>query len=128
MNSNLKLADVPQPNADSVFKLQKIDTISFPHPYCITPKHVAYASDHCSGMLGREAIVEAEKRGACCDICRTSGNGILSFEQHETNLTLFIVVPQNKDLNAVPGLPNYLFSNKQTFIDLGVQGFAFPKS
>lgn len=39
-----------------------------PHPYCITPKHVGYASDHHSGMLGDTAIEALEKnegRGCC---------------------------------------------------------------
>lgn len=41
-----------------------IDTIGVPHPYCIGPKHVGWASDHWNGMLGKDAILDAEEHGA----------------------------------------------------------------
>jgi|WetSurMetagenome_2_1015567.scaffolds.fasta_scaffold50434_6 hypothetical protein len=36
------------------------------HPFTIGPKHVAYASDHCSGMLGQEVC---EKIGCAHPKC-----------------------------------------------------------
>lgn len=121
-----KLSDLPQPPAGAVFSFAKVERITFPHPYCITPRHVAYAADHCGGMLTTEAIRGAEKAGARCDICAKSGKGILTIDQHETSTTLFINVPQNRDLNAVEGLHNFLFTNKAKFESMGIQGFAFP--
>ena len=70
----------------STDKFKVIDTIGVPHPYCITGKHVSYASDHCGGMLTKEAIIAAEEAGAKCDICRQQsehGGKILSYEEHE---------------------------------------------
>ena len=43
-------------------KFEVIDTIGTPHPYMIMPSHVAWASDYCGGMLGKEAIRGAEAR------------------------------------------------------------------
>jgi hypothetical protein len=143
-NKTIKLSELPQPPASSSFGLVEIKVVSMPHPYCITPGHVAYAADHYSGMLSKDAIREAEKTGACCDTCRKnaireaektgayydtcrkSGNGILSIDEHTDSLTLFIRVPQNKDLNAIAGLHTYLYSNKAAFVAMGIEGFAFP--
>ena len=127
MNTKLKLSELPQPPAGSSFGLVEVKTVSMPHPYCITPKHVAYASDHYSGILSKDAIRDAERAGACCDICRKSGNGILSIDEHSNPLTLFIRVPQNNNLNALEGLHAYLYSNKAAFEKVGIEGFAFPK-
>ena len=129
MNDKLKLEDIPQPPEGSVFKLVKLETVGMPHPYCIGTRHVAEASDHFSGMLGRDAILSAEKKGASCDICRDlqrkRGTPVLSYDEHETMLTLFISVPNNRaDLNSIPGLGPYLQSVKD--LNLGIDGFAFP--
>jgi len=59
-----------------------IDVIGVPHPYCIGPKHVALAADRFCGILGNEAIEEAERRGIHCATCR----GELSLKEHETAL------------------------------------------
>lgn len=114
------------------FSLLKVESISRPHPYCITPRHVEWAADHYSGMLTQEAIIDAEKNGAKCDICRKQGNkqgNILTFAQHETVTALFIQVPAGvENLNDLKGLHKYLFENKAKFESLGIQGFAFsPK-
>lgn len=113
-----------------MFSLLKIEKVSIPHPYCITPKHIAVAADDFGGMLGEAAIEAAERKGAVCDICRErarrDGSRILTYGEHENNVTLFVKVPQNRDLNAIEGLNKYLFDNKQTFVDAGIQGFAFP--
>lgn len=121
----LRLQDIPEPPAGSVFKLEKLEKVSMPHPYCIGTRHVAAAADHFGGMLGAEAIRFAERNGASCDICRASGRGVLSYDQHENPLTLFVSLPNNKaDLNKVPGLHAYLLKLKE--LNLGIEGFAFP--
>ena len=76
------------------------DSIGVPHPYCLTPKHVAWASDHCCGMLDESAIKEAEEHGARCDICK----GELSYEQHEIALAV------ECDAEDKPALGAYLKS------------------
>ena len=68
-----------------------IDTISVQHPYCIGSRHVGWASDHFSGMLGEEAIRDAEKHDIHCETCATAfrrrdTNKILSYDEHETGL------------------------------------------
>ena len=96
------------------------DTIGVPHPYCITPKHVAYASDHCSGILDEDAIRRAEKQGARCDICK----GELSYDQHEHALVV--------ECHADPDdheqeLREMLESNVKEATANGYAGFAFVK-
>ncbi len=131
----VSITDLPQPPTGAVFSLLKVEHVPMPHPYCITPKHVAVASDHWCGMLGKEAIRDAEERGAQCDICRKlarkrrwpgPGAPVLSYDEHENPLTVFVRVPQNSDLNAVPGLHAYLLSIKEQSTKLGIDGFAFP--
>lgn len=120
------LEDMPAVPENADFSLAKVEKLSLPHPYCITPRHVAWASDHYGGMLSEDAICDAEKHGARCEICKVN-NLNLSYHEHKTNVTLFIKVPQNTDLNAIAGLHTYLYKNKPEFEKLGIQGFAFPK-
>jgi hypothetical protein len=120
----ISLSDLPQAPEGSVFTIEKVEKLSVPHPYCITPRHVAHAADKFSGRLGDEAIKSAERDGAHCDICK----GKYPYEKHEAVNSLIIRVPQNKDLNAVPGLHAWLLANKQAFIDAGIDGFAFPET
>jgi hypothetical protein len=109
-----------------------IDTIGVPHPYCITPKHVAVASDDFCGMLGKETIIEAEKRGATCGICRKNakhGGKILSFEEHEQALLVSCKAELKNDKGETnPELHKYLLSIKERATKDGFAGFAFKKS
>jgi len=110
-------------------KFEVIDTIGVPHPYCITPKHVQYAADFYSGLLGTEAIKEAEKHGATCNICKVAnkknGAKILSLEEHET--ALLIEVNDPRDLNDIPELKEYLLKIKKRAEEDKFAGFAFRK-
>ena len=107
-----------------------VDTIGVPHPYCITPKHVAYASDHCHGMLGKEAIIGAEKAGACCDICKKAQRAgkiprILKYDEHEQALLIECKVDiktHQKEAHA------YLVSIKDQCEKDGYAGFAFKRA
>src|SRR5271166_3776615 len=75
------------------------ETIGFPHPYCITPKHIKVAADYHSGILSQEAIRDAEaNHHASCGICRSQ----LSFEEHESAL----LVACQKELKQENGRPN----------------------
>jgi len=125
IEKELTLADFPALDEGVPFKLVKIETITQPHPYCITPKHI----EHCrTGILNETEIEYAESMGAKCDICREEvqrgkRGSILPFSGHENLKALFIGVPQNEDLNSVPGLNSYLLKVKELGL---VDGFAFP--
>lgn len=123
-----QLEQIPKPEIPGVV-LSRIETITTPHPYCITPKHVAHAADHFGGLLTAEAIENAENSGAACDICRTikrdTGRPILPYNKHETFKTLFIKVPHS-DLNKIEGLVEYLNKIKPISESMGITGFAFP--
>lgn len=111
---NDKLAKYP---STPMFRIK--DTIGVPHYYCITPRHVEYAADHCGGVLGREAILAAEKHGAKCGICK----GRLTYAEHET--ALLVAVKGTRELKDVPGLHEYLLECKPLCEADGFAGFAF---
>jgi len=113
---------LPRPPAGSSFSLVKVETVCLPHPYMIGSRHVGHAADHFGGRLGKEAIADAERKGIYCEWrgCQ------LSYDKHESQMTAFIEVGQNRDLNAVPGLHAYLLSIKEQATQLGIDGFAFP--
>lgn len=107
-----------------------IDTIGVSHPYCITGKHVAWASEHFHGILGKEAIEDAEKNGgAVCDICKQANRRerrrILSFAEHETALLVECAIDMNTDIAAKEELQEYLLANKDLATANGYAGFAF---
>lgn len=99
---------------------EAVDTIGVPHPYWITDKHVAHAADHFYGILGKEAIIGAERVGAVCDICKANGE-FLSFEQHKQAL---LIKCKKEDKEA---LHKYLLSIKDQAVADKFAGFAFQK-
>jgi hypothetical protein len=101
------------------------ETIGVPHPYCITPGHVAEAADHHGGMLGTAAIEAAEQRRVYCGICK----GKLKFNEHETAL-LVSCGPDLKDSKGEvdPELHTYLLKCKTLCEEDGFAGFAFIKA
>ena len=121
---------LPKPSEGSEFRLSRVVTYSDPHPYCIGPRHVAYAADHCGGMLSESAIEEAEKYGVKCAMKLGRGHGRCgqSYRDHKSMPTAVIVLHNDHpaDLNAIPGLHTYLLSIKEKATELGIEGFAFP--
>ena len=59
-----------------------------PHPYMIGSKHVAYASDHYNGMLGKEVC---EKIGCAHPGCN------LPYSAHTSIKSMFIQLNRNVD-------------------------------
>lgn len=118
-----ELKEIPEAENKNI-QLVKIEDVAMPHLYCITPKHLEYSDSMHLDIAG------AEKKGAVCEICREAnrknGAKILKYDEHETSKTLFIRVPQNRDLNAIEGLHAYLLSIKPIASKLGITGFAFP--
>lgn len=119
---------LPKPNKKLSFNLLKIEDIYLPHLYCITPKHLRYAD---SPYLDEAAIARAEERGAKCDICRQlvktgKQDQVLPMSQHEKQKVLFIEVVNNRNLEQIRGLREYLQKIKSLTETLGIGGFAFP--
>lgn len=111
------------PNAK--FRVKGIETISNPHPYVIGPKHVAWASDHHSGLLGREAIESGEKQGITCQHPHCN----LAYKEHKAEKALVVVLPNDapEDLNSVEGLASFLCGIKAQMEEEGISGIMFPK-
>ena len=110
------------PSTD-IFRVK--DTIGVPHPYCITGGHVAYVSDHFSGMLSNESIREAEKhkyKNHKPIKCGVKGCN-LSYDEHKQ--ALLIEVKSKEELKDVPGLREYLLSIKEMAEADGYAGFTF---
>lgn len=117
----------------STLNFRIIDTIGVPHPYCITPRHVTWASDHWAGILNKESIIDSEKHGgARCDICE----GQLSFEKHEQALLVECdmdihdntVPPDNQGkIQMNEELHEWLKEIKERVGKDGYAGFAFIK-
>jgi hypothetical protein len=114
--------DFPTPPEGSAFRLRKVTTISQPHPYCITGRHIVHAADKWGGRLGAAAIESAERGGAHCGWkgCQ------LPYDEHTSDTALVIEVDDNRDLNKVVGLQEYLLLIKEKAQELNVDGFAFP--
>jgi len=112
---------IPKPDG-VVFSLLKVDKVTTPHPYCLGVRHVSFASDRYCGRLSEECIREGKKEGIHCMV----GGCNLSFDEHVIDTILFIKVPQNKDLNNVGGLHDYLLKINDEAQKLGITGYAFP--
>lgn len=124
------MAALPPLPEGAMFKPAKLEKISMPHPYVITPRHVAIAADKYSGLLGVEAIEGAEKEGVGCGWRgdRLESRCQLPYKKHDQPLTLFVEVPKDgqRDLNSIQGLGKWLCETKE--LGLGIEGFAFPAS
>jgi len=132
------IEEIPKPDAELPFSLSHVGKMLTPHPYCITPRHVEYASDHFGGILSEEAIREAEKNGiAVCDICLKQFREhlipkILPYDEHKERVVLFISVPDNSvdvdELKKLDGLEEYLVAIKPKLEELHIDGVAFVKN
>jgi hypothetical protein len=122
------LKHLPPVPEGAAFRVAGTTTVNHkPHPFCITPKHVAYASDHCGGMLGEEAC-----KAAPCGIGRP-GSPIrgedpchLSYEEHTHDVALVVIVNHDGDLNEVPGLKEWVVAVNPTAKEHGIGGYLFP--
>ncbi len=61
------------------------DTIGVPHTFCMGSEHIAHASSHFRGDLGKDAVESLEKTMGSGSSCRVRGCN-LSYAQHETAL------------------------------------------
>mgnify|MGYP003652660234 CR=1 FL=1 len=97
-----------------------IDTIGTPHPFCITPKHVAEASDNHSGRLDASAIGEVERNGN--PSCGVRGCNLM-YDQHEQ--AILVEVKDPRPLSKQTELRDYLVSIKSRAMADRFAGFAF---
>jgi hypothetical protein len=116
--STISLTDLPALPANATFNPIKIESVCIPHPFMITHKHVAYASDHHSGMLDSHAI---NASGEPCGM----PNCLLSIDEHETQENTVFIEVEHHELNDIEGLHGWLMSIKED-ADLDVSVFAFP--
>jgi hypothetical protein len=117
-----ELDKIPKPISKE-YRLKSIEHVNHkPHPYMITPSHVAFASDHYCGRLGQLAIEEAEKTGRAK--CGWQGCN-LACNEHTSDKVLFIKALVDKPIKELKGLKKYLLSIKQTLIVLKIDGVAF---
>ena len=94
------------------FRVEEVRHVNHkPHPFVIGPKHVVYASDHCNGRLGEEAV-----RAHPCAHCRED------YEKHTHDTALFVHL--KRDLaNKEAG--NALFAIKKEMSQDGIDGVCF---
>lgn len=130
MNKDI-LAKLPPVPEGAKFRVVGTDTFNHqPHPFCITPRHIAYAADHCGGMLTTDAIRNSH---APCGMGRR-GSPILgedpcnlSIDEHTHETAIVVVVPNDvKDLNAIEGLHAWLVAAKPVAEAEKIDGFMFP--
>lgn len=101
-----------------------VDSISTPHPYCITSRHVSIAADQFCGMLGTAAIEAAEKQGARCGMrgCH------LSYKEHEQALLIECRKDMKDESGKVdPELHEYLLSINEEATRNKYAGYAFTQ-
>lgn len=67
------------------------------HYFCIGPKHVAYAADHCGGTLDDRALAQHP-----CSICKKD------YAAHEIAVAIYCRVEPKGDTPAHEELQNYL--------------------
>lgn len=110
---------------------QVVDTIGVPHPYCLTPKHVKVASEQFNGIMGKEAIAEAERQGIYCYTCREinrrHGDPILKADEHKHSLLVACFKDMNTNEKYLKEVKRYLTHIKDMCEKDGYAGFTFLK-
>ena len=93
------------------------DSMIVPHPFCITPTHVSYVSDH-GGILDETNI---KRSGGKCGVRGCN----LSYSQHERTLLVACHVDFQKDDEAKKELQEYLIGIKEMAESENYAGFVF---
>ena len=106
----------------STFTMGEVYEFIAPHPYCIGPRHIEYASKHTGGLLSDDAIMRSERVGAKCCVPHCE----VKYADHELQIALALVVEQNTDLASIPGLKDYLTTIQPGCTSLGINAFVFP--
>lgn len=107
-------------NEDGAFTVDCVYDHCEPHPYTIGPKHVAFAADHHSGILGEYAIEQMEKiHGPSCvhPGCR--------LRKHEHKTSHILMLKLTRDLTNKEAA-QALTKLKSLAEREGIEGFGFP--
>lgn len=100
---------------NDIFISKGVDNVNHkPHPYTIGPKHIKYASDHHSGMLGTETL-----KAVPCAV----RNCQLSYEEHTSNKLLFLSLLRNASKDEVNTFVTDIL--KPILIENKIDGIAF---
>lgn len=96
----------------TVLKIQQVN--HRPHLFVVGTKHVAYASDHCNGILSEDVCEKIP-----CDHCREP------ISKHVSDKALFLRLV--RDLGNKEAA-DALFVIKEQFVKDGIDGVAFIKN
>jgi hypothetical protein len=121
-----QVSQFPTPPEGACFAVTDITNINHkPHPYMIGPRHVGHASDNFGGRLSADAIEDGEKKGIHC----AHRGCTVSYHNHTSDRVAVITVsdPQDRDLQKMPGLGEYLSDCVATMMELKIEGFVFVK-
>lgn len=100
---------------ESMFLIKGIESCNYsPHPFTIGPKLVAYGSDHNSGFLDEQCILnfEKQKNTTACSFekCNTS------YQDHKYDRVLFLQLKMNlkkeEAQNCLKGISDILENNE----------------
>lgn len=125
------IASMPPIPEGSEFAIYRLESVNFkPHPFCITPRHVEYASKYCGGRLDEKAC-NAEPCGVGRPGSPIHGESPcnLSYHEHTHETAMLIKVWRDGSLQDVPGLHEWMkqAADVITAGKLKVDGFAFVK-
>ena len=92
-----------------------------PHPYTIGTRHVGWASDHWNGMLGTDAIEDAERNGIRC-----AARGCnLTLAQHTSDKVMAVTLNDDRDREGIQEELKIVIDHE--IEKDGIQGFIFIK-
>ena len=104
---------------NDIFLVAKCDSVNFnPHPYTIGTKHVVFASDHHSGLLGDTALDAFEKQGGKC----AHPNCYLKRAEHTHDNVVFLQLKRNANQEEVRTEMKKMLLPVEK---MGYQGFGF---
>jgi hypothetical protein len=112
-----KIIQQAQQIIEGVFKVLSIDNVNHkPHPYCIGPKHLKYASDRHSNVLSEDVIREGEKKGVYCAVPGCT----LDYDEHTSNTVMMIQLVRHAHTDEVQELLNKV---NKVIDGTGIEGY-----
>jgi len=99
-----------------VFKMMSVNDVNHkPHPYMIGPRHIAYASDHYSGRLGKETLKAVPCAQPHCQ---------LSYDEHTSDNVGFLQLLRNATNEEAQDVLKALVESIGNIVD----GFSFVET
>lgn len=96
----------------------KVLAVNFkPHPFTIGPRHVAYAADHCCGILGQEALESAPCAARDCNVSYSGHTHdtvlVLRLTRNLTNEEATACLLRVKELMETNGIDGFVFERNE---------------